>query len=185
MYNHNQNFSNKIDYLKDIKNLQEIFEKYVYKDIDKISKLISNLNECYFIGRNFDYITAIEGSLKLKEITYVNCEAYPSGELKHGHLALVDNSSYMFVVATDKEMLEKTLNGASEAKARGAKIIVLSNLIVNKKDFYRVVKIPNANKYLMPIISIRWLQMLAYEVCLLKGYNPDKPRNLAKSVTVE
>lgn len=171
--------------LANIANLAKNFDNYKYNELKSIAKKVSKIDCCYFLGRGMDYITALEGSLKLKEVTYINCQAYPAGELKHGHLALIDDTSYLVAIATDDSTLDKTLNGAYEAKARGGKIIVLTNKEIKTKEFYRVIKLCDYNKYLMPIVVSKWIQMLAYVVSITKGYNPDKPRNLAKSVTVE
>ena len=133
-----------------------------------------------------DYITATEASLKLKEITYINSTSHPTGELKHGFLALVDNDAYIIAIATQGELLDKTLNGVAEAHSRGGKIIFVSQLdISNKIKDYNFIKLNQFNEELMPIYSVTFFQALAYYTSIKKGINPDKPRNLAKSVTVE
>lgn len=158
---------------------------------EQIKSIIPHLlsaNNVFFIGRDTDFITVTEASLKLKEITYINSSAYPSGELKHGFLALIDNGSIVFVLATDPKLLDKTLNGAHEAYARGAKIIVVSNLEINRDkldDIFINIKLTNLDTEIMPIASIEFFQWLSYYTSISKNINPDKPRNLAKSVTVE
>lgn len=158
------------------------------EEILQLSKDLQKASNVFFIGRDIDYITAEEASLKLKEITYINSSAYPSGELKHGFLALVDNKSILFVVATQQSLLDKTLNAAHEAYARGAKIVVVSNLNISKdklSDIYLNIHLDDLGEDIMPMSSIRFFQWLAYHTSVAKGINPDKPRNLAKSVTVE
>lgn len=165
-----------------------IFNENYFSQIDELSDELLVANNVFFLGRNFDYITAEEASLKLKEITYINSSAYPAGELKHGFLALIDDKSLVFVIATEKELLDKTLNGANEAYSRGAKIIVVSNLDISMEklhNVYMLVKLDNLSGDLMPMVSIKFFQWLAYYTSIKKGLNPDKPRNLAKSVTVE
>jgi len=149
---------------------------------------LCGVREAFYIGRDADYITVTEGSLKLKEITYINSSAYPSGELKHGFLALIENGTYLFVLATEKDLLDKTLNGANEGYSRGAKIILFTQLNLPKEKLssvYRTIKLENFKEELMPIVSISVFQYLSYLVSVKRGINPDQPRNLAKSVTVE
>lgn len=159
-----------------------------FDDFFDLAKNLKNAKNVFFIGRNFDYITAQEASLKLKEITYIFSSEHPSGELKHGFLALIDKNSYLFAIATQKNLLDKTLNGAFEAQARGAKVILATQFdlpqeISNK--FYKIIKLQTFKEELMPISSIIPFQQFAYFTSINKGLNPDQPRNLAKSVTVE
>lgn len=168
-------FKNQIDFGDDkaLKNLAEIVSKY-----DKI----------FFIGRGVDYITAEEASLKLKEITYIFSSALPSGELKHGTLALVDESVLVIVIATDEKLFNKTLNNAYEIKSRGGKLVLFTQLNVDRevaKNFEMVFKVGLTQQDFYPMQIILPLQKLAYFTAVKKGINPDKPRNLAKSVTVE
>lgn len=159
-----------------------------FDQIKELSTKLTSASNVFFIGRDTDYITAEEASLKLKEITYINSSAYPSGELKHGFLALVDSNTILFVVATEKHLLDKTLNAAHEAYARGAKIVVVSNLDICQdklNDIYLNIHLEDLGEEIMPIASIKFFQWLAYYTSTSKGINPDKPRNLAKSVTVE
>lgn len=142
----------------------------------------------FFIGRDYDYVSVKEASLKLKEITYINTAEHPAGELKHGFLSLVDKNSVVFALATQQHLLNKTLNGAHEALARGAKVIMVSQFNIPKEQtqgFYHTVKLQKFSEELLPISCISFFQLLAYETSLAKGLNPDQPRNLAKSVTVE
>ncbi len=181
-FNKNENYE--ADILDIAKNIKMPNEKDFAKLVDKLSKT----KNVFFIGRNYDYITALEASLKLKEITYIFSSEHPAGELKHGFLALIDKSSILFVIATNKKLLDKTLNGAFEAQSRGAKVIFVSQFDVPKEKlskFYMVIKLQSFKEELIPITSIPTFQMLAYLTSVKKGLNPDQPRNLAKSVTVE
>ena len=168
----------------ELKNIVDILTKNNINS-NKISKAKKHV---FFIGRNFDFITALEASLKLKEITYIFSAEHPAGELKHGFLALIDKSSILFAIATNKNLLDKTLNGAFEAHSRGAKVIFVTQFDLPsdaKNKFYKIIKLPSFKEELMPITTISYFQMLAYLTSIQKGLNPDQPRNLAKSVTVE
>lgn len=167
--------------IKEVNNLS--LNRDVYKNI---SQEIINSSNIFFIGRDKDYVTAEESSLKLKEISYISCSAHPAGELKHGFLALVDDKTILFTIATQKELYYKTLNGAHEAISRGAKVYVITNeeSTKNSKNM-QFIKINSKNKDLSIISSILIFQYVAYFVSVSKGLNPDQPRNLAKSVTVE
>jgi len=178
----------KVDYLYDLENLANLIKLPHNQEIEELSKELARENTAFFIGRDYDYITAIESSLKVKEITYINSNAYPSGELKHGFLALVEKDSYLFVIATEQDLLDKTLNGAYEAYSRGAKVIIATQLDIpqEKLNFvYKTLKLQNFDEDIMPIVSVITFQMLAYYTSVAKSLNPDQPRNLAKSVTVE
>lgn len=148
------------------------------------SKEILKFKKIYFIGRGQDFVTSVEASLKLSEITYTNCNAFPAGELKHGYIALVDENSLFFVISTKRDLKEKIESNIQEIKARGGKVFLLSNFIHNVEvDYFR--KLDDFDECFMPIVSIVPMQKLAYELCIEKNLDPDKPRNLAKSVTVE
>ena len=139
------------------------------------------------IGKDLDLVTAMEASLKLKEISYINCTSYASGELKHGTLALVDNKTLIIAFITQKELASKTLNIIKQAQSRGAKILVVTpfkELLNDNSIDYKIV-LPVLEEDLYPIVSIIPMQLLAYMTIVKLGYNPDKPLNLAKSVTVE
>lgn len=149
---------------------------------DKLVKEIASYKKVFFVGRDLDYITAMEASLKLKEISYINCFAIASGELKHGTLALIDDEAVVIAVCTQEKIKAKLKSNLEEIKARGGKVIVVSQF----EDFdFPLVKLPPYEQLLMPLVAIIPMQFLALKVCELFGYNPDKPRNLAKSVTVE
>ena len=146
-------------------------------------KEIASYKKVFFIGRDVDYITAMEASLKLKEISYINCFAIASGELKHGTLALIDEDAVVIAICTQEKIKTKLLSNLEEIKARGGKVIVVSQFD-DFKDF-PCVKLPSFDELFMPIVSVIPMQFLALRICEFFGYNPDKPRNLAKSVTVE
>ncbi len=150
-------------------------------------KKINGSRSIYFVGRHMDYITCLEASLKLKEISYIPCEAYAAGELKHGTIALVEDGTTMLAIVTEPKLISKTLNIVEQAKARGATLkyytsLDLKDFAVKDKD---ILKAPKVDVELSPLFSIIPMQMVAYLVSVGKGYDPDRPRNLAKSVTVE
>lgn len=154
--------------------------------IDEISDLVLKHEKIFFIGRAEDYVTALEAGLKLKEITYINCVSIPSGELKHGTLSLVDQKSLVFVIATDPDLVAKNLSSASEIKARGGKIVLVTNLDVKScEDIDYLYKFDETEQALSSLLSVIPFQVLSYKTCVKLGFSPDKPRNLAKSVTVE
>ncbi len=146
---------------------------------------ISEKQSLFFIGRGIDYFLALEGALKLKEISYIHCEAFPAGELKHGSLALVTKGTIVIVILTQKELVDKILNAIYEIKSRGA-IVILVSQFQNLKSFVDFfIPLIKTKDVLMPFVAIKPLQELAFLCANHKGLNPDKPRNLAKSVTVE
>lgn len=154
--------------------------------IETLSNEIYKDHDSYFIGRGSDYAVALEGSLKLKEISYIHSEAYAAGELKHGPIALIEQNVPVIGIATNQLTFEKTLNNLEEALTRGGKIILITNTpdYINA-SFDTIVKIPEVHYLLSPIISVIPLQLLAYHIAKNKKLDVDKPRNLAKSVTVE
>ena len=134
-----------------------------------------------------DYYSCLEGSLKLKEISYIHSETYPAGELKHGTISLIEEGTPVIAIATDEIIYEKTISNIKETKARGAFVILLKreDFVVDKTCYDEQINIPKKDNLIMPILTIIPLQMLAFEVANALGYDIDKPRNLAKSVTVE
>ncbi|MCR4294075.1 MAG: SIS domain-containing protein, partial [Elusimicrobia bacterium] len=140
-----------------------------------------------FIGRGVNYATALEGALKLKEISYIHAEGFAAGEMKHGPLALIDRQMPVVAIATRSDVLEKTLSNIEEAKARGARLIALctegDRRLHGKAD--HILEVPSIGEHLSPILNILPLQLLAYHAADLRGCDVDQPRNLAKSVTVE
>ena len=147
-----------------------------------LAKEMMHVHDLYYIGRGNDYHIAMEGSLKLKEISYIHSEAYPAGELKHGPIALIDNGTYVMGIITDSKTSEKTWSNLEEVKSRGAKIILVTNQNI-EEDI--VIRIPLVNPILAPLLAVIPLQFIAYYIAKEKGLDVDKPRNLAKSVTVE
>lgn len=157
---------------------------------DKLSEIVSKLNisaNIYMIGRDYDYVTCMEACLKLKEISYIPCEAYPSGELKHGTLALITKGVPVVAIITEKHLIEKTLMIASQIKARGGEVYIFTCFDLSSYDIdgMYIVQLPKYTEYIQPIFNIISFQLLAYKVATSLGYDPDRPRNLAKSVTVE
>jgi glucosamine--fructose-6-phosphate aminotransferase (isomerizing) len=142
----------------------------------------------FFIGRGLDYAVALEGSLKLKEISYIHSEAYAAGELKHGTLSLIEPGTPVIAVATQVGLLEKTCSNIKEIKARGGVVLAIASesLRCEVEDYAdEVLTIPDAGNWWTPILSVIPLQLFAYYAAVERGNDVDKPRNLAKSVTVE
>ena len=154
--------------------------------IIKIAKEIAKKDNALFLGRGIFYPIAKEGSLKLKEISYIHAEAYPAGELKHGPLALIDKNMPVIALAPENELAEKLISNLEEVKARGGKLFVIRNAAGNMKlKAKNLINLPDCDFLLTPILYTVPLQILSYEVALLRGTDIDQPRNLAKSVTVE
>ena len=155
------------------------------KRIEEFAKQIYQEKDVFFLGRGVDYNTALEGSLKLKEISYIHSEAYAAGELKHGPIALIENGITVVSIITDKNLIEKTISNVQEVITRGAKTLVITNQELPTNSFDTVITVPDTNCLLSPILAIVPLQLLSYYISKEKGLDVDKPRNLAKSVTVE
>lgn len=149
----------------------------------KIAKEIYTSEDIFFIGRKIDYATSMEGSLKLKEVSYIHSEAYQAGELKHGTISLIEEGMPVFAIITEEEIKDKTVSNIEEVKSRGAKTIVISNESWDNQKLQIVV--PKISPYFQPILIVPTLQLIAYETAKLRGCDIDKPKNLAKSVTVE
>ena len=159
-------------------------------DCEQIKYLASrfvNTQSCFFIGRGFDYSLSLEGSLKLKEISYVHSDAYAAGELKHGTISLITDGVPVIALATQKQVYEKTISNAKETKSRGAKVLLFTtkDAVVPDGVADYVVRLDEYDDLLMPLQLIVPLQLFAYYMAVLRGCDVDKPRNLAKSVTVE
>ena len=159
-------------------------------DCEQIKYLASrfvNTQSCFFIGRGFDYSLSLEGSLKLKEISYVHSDAYAAGELKHGTISLITDGVPVIALATQKQVYEKTISNAKETKSRGAKVLLFTtkDAVVPEGVADYVVRLDDYDDLLMPLQLIVPLQLFAYYMAVLRGCDVDKPRNLAKSVTVE
>ena len=155
------------------------------EEITKFAKKIYQEKDVFFLGRGIDETVAREGSLKLKEISYIHSESYPAGELKHGSIALIENGVTVVSIMTDKDLVKKTVSNIQEVITRGAKTLIVSNQNIDKSMFDVVIEIPETSRFVSPILSIIPLQLLAYHISKEKGLDVDKPRNLAKSVTVE
>ena len=173
----------KLDILDLPSKIETVLEK-----ADKVKEFANKVytqKDMFFLGRGNDYNVALEGSLKLKEISYIHSEAYAAGELKHGPIALIENGVTVIGIITNKELLEKTISNLQEVITRGAKTLVITNQILTNVHFNYVIDIPQTNELISPILSVIPLQLLAYYISKNKGLDVDKPRNLAKSVTVE
>ncbi len=178
--------SNTIVSKEEINMLPYYIENLVNKNYEDLAVKLYRKEDIYFIGRGVDYAIAMEGSLKLKEISYIHSEAYPAGELKHGTISLINDGTPVVAIATDKDLYLKTISNAKEVNARGAYTILVTNKEIENDGVYsELVLIPEVNPILEPILAIVPLQMLAYEIAKLRGNDIDKPKNLAKSVTVE
>lgn len=175
--------------LHDAKNLPSYIESLLEdeKTYKQIAEEIKDNNDIFFIGRAVDYALAEEGSLKLKEISYTHSEAYAAGELKHGTISLIEEGTPVVAIVTDDAIAQKTISNIKEVKSRGAKVIYITNKKDENEDIFydRKIFIPKVNDLFQSLLTIIPLQMIAYELAKLKGCSIDKPKNLAKSVTVE
>lgn len=171
----------------DIFKLSEMSEKVLENTdfIKDIAKQIYNETDMFFLGRGVDYTVALEGSLKLKEISYIHSEGYASGELKHGPIALIEDGITVITLITDKNLVDKTISNVQEVITRGAKTLIITNQKIENKNFDYILEIPEISSLISPVLSVIPLQLLAYYISKEKGLDVDKPRNLAKSVTVE
>lgn len=162
--------------------------KFVFKQellIKKLAKKYKDASSFFYLGRLYHAVVAAEGALKLKEISYIHAEAYPSGEMKHGALALVQDNFPSFVIALDDSLFEATMNNVSEIKARGGKVILVTDKKMLHEKVDDLILVPKSNGIFSTLLTVITTQMFAYYVCLELGHDPDQPRNLAKSVTVE
>ena len=179
-----------VEKLKDLKKLPELVKETLLTD-NKIQTISSTFNEAkgsMFLGRGFSYPIALEGALKLKELSYIHAEGYPAGEMKHGPLALIEEGMPVVVLAPRDKYYKKTISNMQEVIARGAKVLLITNKSTDEiisENIWETIKVENTNDDLMPFLLTIPLQKLAYHSALKKGYDIDKPRNLAKSVTVE
>ena len=181
-----EEYTNLINELKDIPNKIDDTINSLTSSIQKIASKFANIHDAFYIGRGLDYAISLEGSLKLKEVSYIHSEAYASGELKHGTISLIEKNTLVMGIMTQDNIFEKTLSNLVEVKSRGAYVIILAPKGKDVKDVANnTIFIPNTNKYFYPSLSVIPLQMLAYYITVSKGLDVDKPRNLAKSVTVE
>lgn len=178
-----------IDGSKNLLKIPKLCEETLeHIDIDTLADMCARSGGVYFLGRDIDYAVALEGSLKLKEISYVPSEGYPAGELKHGTLALIDIKTVAVVIITGERLAGKSENAVEQVLSRKGKVAVISNVAGIEKRLEgraEVIKIPECDEFLSPLLSAIAVQLLAYKTALLLDRDPDKPRNLAKSVTVE
>ena len=167
--------------------LSDEVNKLLNFNYQEIAKKIAKHHDVFFIGRLIDYYLALEGSLKLKEISYIHSETYAAGELKHGTISLIEEETPVISILTDITIYEKTISNIKETKARGSYSLVIArdNLNINQDIYDDVIKIPNLSDLITCVLTVVPLQLLAYYVALELKYDIDKPRNLAKSVTVE
>ncbi len=171
---------------EDLQKLPYYIETLINKDYTSLANMLYTKDDIYFIGRGIDYALCMEGSLKLKEISYIHSEAYAAGELKHGTISLISEGTPVIVVATSDELYLKTISNAKEVKARGAYVILVTDKeVINEGVYDELISIPKVTEELRPILTIIPLQLISYEVAKLRGNDIDKPKNLAKSVTVE
>ena len=172
-------------------NIDSIIKEVINKNQEyiKIGNSIKDKENLFYIGRGIDYSISMEGSLKLKEISYIHSESYPAGELKHGTISLIENGTPIIAIASDKNLFEKTVSNIKETKARGSFVILITteefkNIITDK--FYDIcIILPSTNDFIKTLVISTALQLIAYETAKLKNCDIDKPKNLAKSVTVE
>ena len=179
-------FQNKI--YNDFNNIEEMLNNVISKEEEykNIANKIYTHNDIFFIGRGIDYALCMEGSLKLKEISYIHSEAYAAGELKHGTISLIEDGTPVISIATTDYIMEKTISNIKETKARGAYSIFITTSKENSDDFSDItLTLPKTTAFTEPLFVVTSLQLIAYETAKLRGCDIDKPKNLAKSVTVE
>ena len=183
----NDVYQNKI---KDLKSLPKLIEKTLNVDneIQTIATTFNDAKGSMFLGRGFSYPIALEGALKLKELSYIHAEGYPAGEMKHGPLALIEEGMPVVVLAPRDSYYKKTISNMQEVIARGAKVLLITSKSKDEilsENIWETVRVEKTSDDLLPFLLTIPLQKLAYYSALQKGYDIDKPRNLAKSVTVE
>ncbi|KAA6307035.1 glucosamine---fructose-6-phosphate aminotransferase (isomerizing), partial [termite gut metagenome] len=180
------------EYLRVVKELGNVPEKMkqvlkLNNEIAELSKIFTYAHNFIYLGRGYNYPVALEGALKLKEISYIHAEGYPAAEMKHGPIALIDAEMPVVVIATYNGLYEKVLSNIQEIKARKGKVIAIvteGDTVIGKIADY-CIELPQTLECLDPLITTVPLQLLAYHVAVCKGMDVDQPRNLAKSVTVE
>ena len=183
----------KKDYISKIKSLLNLSKNIELSlksenNIQTISNSFTNIKGSMFLGRGYSYPIALEGALKLKELSYIHAEGYPAGEMKHGPLALIEDGMPVVVIAPRDEYYKKTMSNMQEVIARGAKVLLITNKSTDEifsENIWQKIEVENTDDDLLPFLITIPLQKLAYYTALKKGYDIDKPRNLAKSVTVE
>ncbi|MFN3940792.1 MAG: SIS domain-containing protein, partial [Chitinophagales bacterium] len=167
---------------------EKVYEVLKTNDfIKEIADTYQNVSNFLYLGRGYNFPVALEGALKLKEISYIHAEGYPAAEMKHGPIALIDENMPVVVVATNKSAYEKIVSNIQEVKARKGQVVAIisehDEVMYSLAD--HVIKIPDTEEALTPLLSVVPLQLLAYHIAVMRGCNVDQPRNLAKSVTVE
>jgi glucosamine--fructose-6-phosphate aminotransferase (isomerizing) len=157
------------------------------REVEALARDLTNNSDFLYLGRGINYPIALEGALKLKEISYIHAEGYPAGEMKHGPIALIDEKMPVVVLLPRDRYFEKTLSNLKEVESRGGKVIILTDekTVASEVSAFGVLTVPKASHFLTPIVLSVPLQMLAYYIAVLRGTDVDQPRNLAKSVTVE
>jgi glucosamine--fructose-6-phosphate aminotransferase (isomerizing) len=156
-------------------------------EIEKIAEIFKDSKNFLYLGRGYNFPVALEGALKLKEISYIHAEGYPAAEMKHGPIALIDENMPVVFIAPKDSTYDKIISNIQEIKARRGRIIAIASKNDNEIDKLvdYTIKIPDTIRILMPLLTVIPLQLLAYHIAVKKGLNVDQPRNLAKSVTVE
>lgn len=183
--NSNEDYQKLLPYYKNLsKQIHDIIKGEQYLEV---ANQIYDKDNIFFLGRNIDYAISLEGSLKLKEISYIHSEAYPAGELKHGTISLISDNTIVISIITDDNIKNKTVSNIKEVVARGAYSIIIArdDLEIDKDTYDILIKIPKSIPLLDPILTVVMLQLISYHVAKLRKTDIDKPRNLAKSVTVE
>ena len=181
----NKNINQLISELTKLPELvEELLEKH-NKSSEKLAHDFFNIKDVIFLGRGINYPIALEGALKLKEISYIHAAGYPAGEMKHGPIALLDKKVPVISIATPGEVFDKVISNAQEAKARDAYLIGVAPQCNGTEIFDYLMTIPSTNEWISPLLTIIPLQLLSYHIAAHRGLDVDQPRNLAKSVTVE
>jgi len=176
-------------YITDLEKLPVLIEKTISdtKSIQAVASKYFQYENIFFIGRNIDYALSLEGSLKLKEISYIHSEAYAAGELKHGSISLIEDGTLVVALATYEALFDKMMSNIKEVKARGATVLSLTteDKIMIESETDEIFYIPKINSMMLPSLAVLPLQLFAYYIANHRDCDIDKPRNLAKSVTVE
>ena len=173
-------------YLDEFKKIPRLVKNVIDRENEykNISNEISNSNDVFFIGRKLDYAICLEGSLKLKEVSYIHSEAYQAGELKHGTISLISDGMPVFGILTDKELVEKSISNIIEVESRGAKTIIISKESLKQNKDLEIC-VPDVSSFTIGLLIVPVLQLIAYYTAVNRDCDVDKPKNLAKSVTVE
>jgi glucosamine--fructose-6-phosphate aminotransferase (isomerizing) len=175
--------------LRDLMHLPSWIEKAleIEDEVKELARALVHSRDFLYLGRGINYPIALEGALKLKEISYIHAEGYPAGEMKHGPIALIDEKMPVVVLAPRDRYFQKTVSNLKEVESRGGRVVVLTDDAKTAQEMsgHRLLTVPKASHYLTPIVMTIPLQLLAYYIAVHRGTDVDQPRNLAKSVTVE